>query len=169
MVMAWSVDRLGRSLQDLVEFLTNLHALKIDLFLKTQGIDTTTPAGKAMFQMMGVFAEFERAIIQERVRAGLARARADGTKLGRPKTDPIAVLQGVTTAGINVIGMTLLLQFVVSFGFILVVNGPQNMVAYGTDTFAARDFARTGIVLMMIGFALVMLLGASYWRWLGYV
>ena len=52
-VMAWSVDRLGRSLQDLVEFLTNLHALKIDLFLKTQGIDTTTPAGKALFQMMG--------------------------------------------------------------------------------------------------------------------
>jgi Resolvase, N terminal domain len=65
-VMAWSVDRLGRSLQDLVEFLTNLHALKIDLFLKTQGIDTTTPAGKALFQMMGVFAEFERAMIQER-------------------------------------------------------------------------------------------------------
>jgi DNA invertase Pin-like site-specific DNA recombinase len=52
--MAWSVDRLGRSLQDLVEFLTNLHALKIDLFLKTQGIDTTTPAGEALFQMMGV-------------------------------------------------------------------------------------------------------------------
>ena len=65
-VMAWSVDRLGRSLQDLVEFLTNLHALKIDLFLKTQGIDTTTPAGKALFQMMEVFAEFERAMIQER-------------------------------------------------------------------------------------------------------
>ena len=74
-VMAWSVDRLGRSLQDLVEFLTNLHALKIDLFLKTQGIDTTTPAGKALFQMMGVFAEFERAMIQERVRAGLRRAK----------------------------------------------------------------------------------------------
>lgn len=81
----------------------------------------------------------------------------------------IAVLQGVTTPGINVIGMTLLLQFVVSFGFILVVNAPQNMVAYGTDTFAARDFVRTGIVLTMIGFALVMLLGATYWRWLGYV
>ena len=65
-VMAWSVDRLGRSLPDLVEFLTKLHALKIDLFLKTQGIDTTTPAGKALFQMMGVFDEFERAMIQER-------------------------------------------------------------------------------------------------------
>jgi DNA invertase Pin-like site-specific DNA recombinase len=84
MVMAWSVDRLGRSLQDLVAFLSELHALRIDLFLHQQGLDTTTPAGKAMFQMMGVFAEFERAMIQERVRAGLARARDEGTRLGRP-------------------------------------------------------------------------------------
>jgi DNA invertase Pin-like site-specific DNA recombinase len=86
MVMAWSVDRLGR-LQDLVSFLSEIHALKIDLYLHQQGIDTTTPAGKAMFQMMGVFAEFERSMIQERVRAGLARAVAEGTKLGRPKID----------------------------------------------------------------------------------
>jgi DNA invertase Pin-like site-specific DNA recombinase len=84
MVMAWSVDRLGRSLQDLVGFLSELHALGIDLFLYQQGLDTTTPAGKAMFQMMGVFAEFERAMIQERVRAGLARARDEGKRLGRP-------------------------------------------------------------------------------------
>jgi hypothetical protein len=63
MVMAWSVDRLGRSLPDLVGFLSELHALKIDLFLRQQGLDTTTPAGKAMCQMMDVFAEFERAII----------------------------------------------------------------------------------------------------------
>jgi DNA invertase Pin-like site-specific DNA recombinase len=82
--MAWSVDRLGRSLQDLVGFLTELHALKIDLFLHQQGIDTTTPAGKELFQMLGVFAEFERSMIRERVRSGLARARAAGTKLGRP-------------------------------------------------------------------------------------
>jgi DNA invertase Pin-like site-specific DNA recombinase len=82
-VMAWSVDRLGRSLQDLVNFLSELHALRIDLFLKTQGIDTTTPGGKAMFQLMGVFAEFERSIIQERVRAGLRRARSEGKQLGR--------------------------------------------------------------------------------------
>ena len=85
MVMAWSVDRLGRSLQDLVSFLSELHALKIDLFLHQQGLDTTTPSGKAMFQMLGVFAEFERAMIKERVRAGLARARSDGKTLGRPK------------------------------------------------------------------------------------
>jgi DNA invertase Pin-like site-specific DNA recombinase len=87
MVMAWSVDRLGRSLQDLVGFLSELHALRIDLFLHQQGLDTTTPAGKALFQMMGVFAEFERSIIQERVRAGLARAKEEGKRLGRP---PIA-------------------------------------------------------------------------------
>lgn len=71
-VVAWSVDRLGRSLQDFVAFLSELHAVKVDLFLHQQGFDTTTPAGKAMFQMLGVFAEFERSIIQERVRAGLA-------------------------------------------------------------------------------------------------
>ncbi len=86
-IMAWSVDRLGRSLQDLVKFLSEIHALKIDLYLHQQGLDTTTPSGKAMFQMMGVFAEFERAMIQERVRAGLARARAEGKRLGRPKVD----------------------------------------------------------------------------------
>ena len=80
----------------------------------------------------------------------------------------IAVLQGVATPGINVVGMTMLLQFVVSFGFILVVNAPQNMVAYGTGTFEARDFVRTGLVLTVIAFALVLILGATYWRWLGY-
>src|SRR6266404_9414077 len=87
-VMAWSVDRLGRSLQDLVAFLSELHACRIDLYLHQQGLDTTTPAGKAMFQMMGVFAEFERAMIAERVRAGLARARSEGKRLGRPQLPP---------------------------------------------------------------------------------
>ena len=87
LVMAWSVDRLGRSLQDLVVFLNELHALGLDLFLHQQGIDTTTPAGKAMFQMLGVFSEFERALIRERVKAGLARAKAQGKVLGRPKID----------------------------------------------------------------------------------
>src|SRR5438034_11659644 len=85
--MDWSVDRLGRSLQVLVGFLSELHALGIDLFLHQQGLDTTTPAGKAMFQMLGVFAEFEHSIIQERVRAGLQRAKREGKRLGRP---PIA-------------------------------------------------------------------------------
>jgi DNA invertase Pin-like site-specific DNA recombinase len=81
-VCSW---RRRSSLQDLVGFLSEIHALRIDLYLHQQGIDTTTPAGKAMFQMMGVFAEFERAMIQERVRAGLARAKDEGKTLGRPK------------------------------------------------------------------------------------
>lgn len=81
----------------------------------------------------------------------------------------IAVLQSVTTRGINVLGLTMVLQFVVSFGFILVVNAPQNMVAYGTETFAPRDFLRTGLVLTAIALVLVLGLGASYWHWLGYV
>jgi DNA invertase Pin-like site-specific DNA recombinase len=88
LVMAWSVDRLGRSLQDLVGFLSDLHALHIDLFLHQQGLDTTTPGGKAMFQMLGVFAEFERSMIQERVRAGLRRAKEEGKRLGRPRLAP---------------------------------------------------------------------------------
>ena len=87
MVAAWSVDRLGRSLQDLVGFLTELQALGCDLYLHQQAIDTSTPSGRAMFQMCGVFAEFERGIIRERVNAGLARARANGTKLGRRRVE----------------------------------------------------------------------------------
>ena len=86
--MAWSVDRLGRSLQDLIGFLSQIHASGIDLFLHQQGLDTTTPAGKALFQTMGVFAEFQRSMIQERVRAGLKRAKAEGKRLGRPRGLP---------------------------------------------------------------------------------
>jgi DNA invertase Pin-like site-specific DNA recombinase len=85
LVAAWSVDRLGRSLQHLVGFLDEIHSSRVDLYLHQQGIDTTTPAGKALFQMCGVFAEFERSMIQERVKAGLARAKASGKALGRPR------------------------------------------------------------------------------------
>ena len=103
LVAAWSVDRLGRSLQHLVAFLGELHALKIDLYLHQQGIDTTTPAGKAMFQMMGVFAEFERAMIQERVKSGLARARASGQRLGRP---PVAARKRAEVLKLRQAGMS---------------------------------------------------------------
>lgn len=104
-VMAWSVDRLGRSLQDLVAFLGDLHGSGVDLYLHQQGIDTTTPSGKAMFQMLGVFAEFERAMIRERVQAGLSRARQQGKRLGRPQTASMtetAILTDLKAGGIGI-------------------------------------------------------------------
>src|SRR5437763_2642988 len=83
-LVARLVGRLPRrSLTDLLSILQGLHDKGVDLFLHQQGLDTSTTAGKAMFQMLGVFAEFERGIIRERVNAGLARARANGTRLGR--------------------------------------------------------------------------------------
>jgi DNA invertase Pin-like site-specific DNA recombinase len=85
MIAAWSVDRLGRSLLDLLTFLKDLHAKGCNLYLHKQGLDTTTHTGEMMFQMLGVFAQFERAIIVERVRAGLKRAKAQGKVLGRPR------------------------------------------------------------------------------------
>ena len=87
MIAAWSVDRLGRSLQDLVAFLGEIHEAGVDLFLHQQSLDTSTPTGRAMFQMLGVFAEFERSMIVARVHAGLKRARSKGTPLGRPRID----------------------------------------------------------------------------------
>ncbi|EIW20546.1 MULTISPECIES: DASS family sodium-coupled anion symporter [Pelosinus] len=81
----------------------------------------------------------------------------------------ISILQGVKTPGVNVVGMTMILQYVVSFGFILPVNAPQNMVAYGTETFEVKDFIKTGIPLTVIAYLLIMILGATYWKWLGLV
>ena len=85
LVAAWSVDRIGRSLKDLVEFFEELKAKDVGLYLHQQGLDTYTPAGRAMFGMVGVFAEFERAMIIERVKAGLQRARKAGRIGGRPR------------------------------------------------------------------------------------
>ena len=101
LVAAWSVDRLGRSLQDLVAFLGDLEAAGVGLYLHQQALDTTTPSGRAMFQMCGVFAEFERAMIRERVCAGLARTRAKGTVLGRPRVpaEVEAAIRGRLAAG----------------------------------------------------------------------
>jgi solute carrier family 13 (sodium-dependent dicarboxylate transporter), member 2/3/5 len=85
----------------------------------------------------------------------------------------ISVLQQIPVtsggAALNLVGMTMLLQFVVNFGFILPVNSPQNMVAYGTDTFSENDFIKTGLVLTAVGYALVLLLGATYGPWMGYM
>jgi anion transporter len=81
----------------------------------------------------------------------------------------IAIMQKVQTPGVSVLGMTLVLQFVISIGFILPVNSPQGMLAYGTETFSVRDFIRTGLVLTILAYGLTLLFGATYWRWLGYV
>jgi DNA invertase Pin-like site-specific DNA recombinase len=89
-VASWSVDRLGRSLIDLVDLLQELHSVSVDLYLHKQGINTTTPAGKAMFQMLGVFAEFERSMIRDRVKSGLDRAKVSGTKSGKAIGRPLA-------------------------------------------------------------------------------
>jgi len=87
-VMAWAIDRLGRSLIDLLGTIQDLEAVGVDLYLDQQAIDTTTPAGKLMFQVTGAFAEFERSMIRQRVTAGLRRAVEQGKQLGRPRIEP---------------------------------------------------------------------------------
>ena len=102
-VMVWDVSRLGRSLRHLVELLEEFHTKGVNLYFHQQGIDTTTPSGKMMFQMCGVFAEFERSILKERVKAGLERARASGKRLGRPSVPPITVkkIQALRASGLS--------------------------------------------------------------------
>jgi DNA invertase Pin-like site-specific DNA recombinase len=117
--MAWAVDRMGRSLPDLIGTMQELHAAKVDLFLHQQAMDTTTPAGRAMFQMLGVFGEFERAMIVARVKAGMERAQAEAASgqvrrdahgkrkqaIGRPRVDDgrEAVVRGHLAAGIGIV------------------------------------------------------------------
>jgi len=91
MVASWSVCRLGRSLQHLVSLLGDLNDRDVDLYLHVQALDTSTPSGRAMFQMLGVFSEFERAMVSERVRSSLARLREQGKVLGRKPLDPKTV------------------------------------------------------------------------------
>ena len=85
----WAIDRLGRSLSDLLDTIQHLEACGVDLYLDQQAIDTTTPMGKLVFQLTGAFAEFERTMIRQRIKAGLKRAVAQGVKLGRPKIDRV--------------------------------------------------------------------------------
>ncbi len=87
-VATWAVDRLGRSLQDLVAFLTEVNAKGVDLYLHQQALDTSTPSGRAMFGMLSVFADFERELIRSRIKAGLARSTK---RAGRPPLDPLKV------------------------------------------------------------------------------
>ena len=84
LVAVWSIDRLGRSLQHLVETVNGLRAVGVDLYVHQQAIDTSSPAGKLAFSVFGALAEYERELIRERVKAGLERAKRNGTRLGRP-------------------------------------------------------------------------------------
>jgi DNA invertase Pin-like site-specific DNA recombinase len=83
-ILVWSVDRLGRNLQDLISFLNEIHSVGCDLFIHQSGIDTTTPTGKMMFGILSVFADFERSMITQRTRAGMERAKREGKRIGRP-------------------------------------------------------------------------------------
>ena len=102
-LLAWDVSRLGRSLRELLDCFETLKATGVDLYLDQQGVDTTTPAGRALFGMAGVFAEFERAMLIERTRAGIERARAEGKRIGRPatSTDTIARVRKLRDAGMG--------------------------------------------------------------------
>ncbi len=88
LVAAWSIDRLGRSLVHVVNLMSELNAKQVGLYLHQQGVDSSTPSGAAMLQMCGVFAQFEVAVTRERIKAGLARARSEGKRLGRPRISP---------------------------------------------------------------------------------
>ena len=84
MILVWSIDRLGRSLQNLIELLNDLQSMRVDLMFLQQGMDTSTSSGRMMFGIFSALAEFERNLIRERVAAGIFRAKARGVKMGRP-------------------------------------------------------------------------------------
>lgn len=103
LVAVWSVDRLGRSLRDLVMFLEELRGHGCELYLHKQALDTSTPSGRALFGMLGIFAEFERAMTIDRIHAGIARARGAGRTLGRPKiaSDREAAVRAALASGLS--------------------------------------------------------------------
>jgi putative DNA-invertase from lambdoid prophage Rac len=92
-VLVWRLDRWGRSVADLLATLQELDHLGVGFVSLTEALDLTTPAGRAMAALLAVFAEFEREILRERVRAGLAHARQNGTRLGRPQTAALQTSQ----------------------------------------------------------------------------
>lgn len=104
LIAAWSVDRIGRSLQDLVGFLAEIQAREIGLYLHVQGLDTTTPSGRLLFSLLSVFADYERSMIRERVLSGLERTKAKGTRLGRPPIEAkqIEAIRALLLAGIGI-------------------------------------------------------------------
>jgi DNA invertase Pin-like site-specific DNA recombinase len=100
-IMVWSIDRIGRSLQDLISFLNDVQSKDIDLYIHQQGLDSSTPTGRLMFSLVGSFAEYERTLIKERVRAGMERAKKSGTKSGRAIGRPSNVNEGTKAAVIE--------------------------------------------------------------------
>jgi DNA invertase Pin-like site-specific DNA recombinase len=100
-IMVWSIDRIGRSLQDLISFLNDVQSKDIDLYIDQQGLDSSTPTGRLMFSLVGSFAEYERTLIKERVRAGMERAKKSGTKSGRAIGRPSNVNEGTKAAVIE--------------------------------------------------------------------
>ena len=100
-IMVWSIDRIGRSLQDLISFLNDVQSKDIDLYIDQQGLDSSTPTGRLMFSLVGSFAEYERTLIKERVRAGMERAKKTGTKSGRAIGRPSNVNEGTKAAVIE--------------------------------------------------------------------
>ncbi len=84
MVMCWSIDRLGRSLQNLIEILNELESANVDLYFLQQAIDTSTPMGKMIYSILGALGSYERELIKERVIAGQQRAKSEGKHIGRP-------------------------------------------------------------------------------------
>jgi DNA invertase Pin-like site-specific DNA recombinase len=101
-VVSWSLDRMGRSLKHLVVLLDDLHALGVSFISIREGLDWTTPTGRLQAQLLAMIAEFERSRIQERVRAGLQRARAQGRRLGRPRREvPLTALESVSALALD--------------------------------------------------------------------
>ncbi|GJE53474.1 Serine recombinase PinR [Methylobacterium tardum] len=104
LIAAWSVDRLGRSLQDLVGFLAEVQSRGVGLYLHVQGLDTTTPSGRLLFSLLSVFADYERSMVRDRVLAGLERTRSKGTRLGRPPLDAekAEAIRALLAAGVGI-------------------------------------------------------------------
>ena len=96
-ILVWDISRLGRSLTDLVSFLNDVQSKNIDLYIHQQGLDTSTPTGKMMFQLVGCFVEYEKTIIRERVKSGMENAKRNGTKSGRPIGRPSVVNSSTKT------------------------------------------------------------------------
>jgi DNA invertase Pin-like site-specific DNA recombinase len=105
MIAIWSIDRLARSTLELFNTMSDLYEKKIDLYVHKQAVDTSTPSGRMMWQLLGVFAEFERAVIQERVKAGIQNARLNGVRLGRPKisSETVARIMELRSQGMGML------------------------------------------------------------------